>query len=135
MCNLVQAPLPFTEKWHTSLFIIIILADGAHRASPSVHLMGTDFLKCCWFSVWILLSISMCDIINYKAQCNGLAAKDWIALPEGYCWNWPSAIHYYKLNISFWFIVDWVLHVMFYYCVSKWVCYIRKIYCCALCSF
>lgn len=38
-------PLPFTERQHTSLFIIIILTDGAHQASPSVHLMGTDFLR------------------------------------------------------------------------------------------
>lgn len=43
VCNLVQAPLPLTERWHTSLFIIIILTDEAHQASPSAHLMRTDF--------------------------------------------------------------------------------------------
>lgn len=111
VCNLVQVPLHSTGRWHTSLFIIIILADGAHQASPSALLMGTDFLRCCWFSVWILSSISMCEI-NYKAQWNGFAAKDWTALLEGHCWNWPSVIHYYKLNISFCFIVSWVPHSM-----------------------
>lgn len=136
--NLVQVLLHSVVRCHTSLFTIIIPADGAHQANPLADLMGTDFLRCCWFSVCILSSISTCEI-NCKAQWNGLAVKDWTASLEGHRWNWPSVIHYYKLNISCCFIVNWVPHSMVYYCVSKWVLlYMENVgwkYCCALCSF
>lgn len=69
VCNLVQGPLPSTERWHTSLFIVIILTDEAHQASPSAHLMRTDFFGGAADSLFeFLSSIPMCEIINYRAQ-------------------------------------------------------------------
>lgn len=84
VCNLVQVPLSFTDKWHTSLFIIIILLMELIEPTPQLTWWGQRFLRCCWFLVWIQSSISMCGIINYKAQWNGVRAKDGTVLPEGH---------------------------------------------------